>query len=143
MGKLFRYKNCIVCGWENPIGFDIDFVEGNGYVYGRVVPGDKFEGYNGIIHGGIISTLLDEVMVKALFSMDIVSVTMEITVKFRKSVSIEQELLIKGYPGEIKDKIAFARAEAILPDKTIAADAEGKFYILKGEQKKKMIDELL
>jgi uncharacterized protein (TIGR00369 family) len=139
MAKLYRYKKCIVCGNENPIGFNIEFKEKDGCVYGKVNPGQHFEGYSEVIHGGILSTLLDEVMVKALFSIDIIAVTMEITVKFRKPAATGQELTIRGYPGEVKSKTARARGEVLIEDGSIAADADGIFYILKGDRRERML----
>lgn len=139
MAKLYNYKHCIVCGRENPIGFNIKFEQGDGYVYGRVTPGRNYEGYNDTIHGGILTTLLDEVMVKALFMVDVISVTMEIKVRFRQPVHTGRPLIVKGYPGDIHSKAASARGEILLDDGTIAAEADGKFYILKQDKRQQML----
>ena len=142
MGELYRYRHCIVCGEDNPVGLNIEFFEGDGFVYGETTPGNNFEGYGDALHGGIISTLLDEVMVKALFAVDIISVTMEITIRFRKPVKIGQKLIIKGYPGKIKSKVAFASGQIELNDGAVAAEGKGKFYVLKGEEKRRMLADL-
>ncbi|MCP4632496.1 MAG: PaaI family thioesterase [candidate division Zixibacteria bacterium] len=139
MGKLYVYENCIVCGDRNPIGFNIEFKHGDGFVYGIVNPGINFEGYGDVIHGGISSTFLDEVMVKALFSIDVIAITMEINIRFRKPVKTGMEITIKGYPGEVKSRVALARGEILLPDKSVAVEADGKFYILKDKEKTKVL----
>ncbi|PJA29823.1 MAG: hypothetical protein CO189_01250 [candidate division Zixibacteria bacterium CG_4_9_14_3_um_filter_46_8] len=142
MGKIYRYNNCIICGRDNPMGFNMDFISENGAVRGKVTPDRKFEGYGGILHGGIVSALLDEAMAKALFAVDIVSVTIGINVRFRKPVKIGQEITVRGEAGSIKKKVAFASGEILLPDGTIAAESEGKFFILEGVAKEQMLGEL-
>jgi len=52
---------CFACSPSNPIGLKLSFEEDEEYVYARWMPGENFQGYNNVIHGGIIATLLDEV----------------------------------------------------------------------------------
>ncbi len=139
MGTMYYFRRCIACGPENPIGFNIRFYQGDGYVYGKTIIDDRFAGYENIAHGGVLSILLDEVMAKALFAADIVAVTMEIKVKFRKEVLVGQNLTLKGYVEDLRSKVAFTHGEILLPDGSIAAEADAKFFITSGEKKEQML----
>ncbi|MBD3234302.1 MAG: PaaI family thioesterase [candidate division Zixibacteria bacterium] len=139
MGTMYYFRHCIACGPENPIGFNIKFYKGDGFVYGKTIIDDRFEGYENIAHGGVLSILLDEVMAKALFAADIVAVTMEINVKFRREVLVGQQLTLKGFLTDVKRKVAFTHGKVLLPDGGVAAEANAKFFITSGEKKEQML----
>ena len=54
------YK-CFACSPSNPIGLKLEFEEDDEFVWANWQPGENFQGYNNVVHGGIIATLLDEV----------------------------------------------------------------------------------
>ena len=56
---------CFVCGEENPSGLHLKFSANKGKIQTEFIPRKIHQGYKNIVHGGIISTLLDEAMVKA------------------------------------------------------------------------------
>jgi acyl-coenzyme A thioesterase PaaI-like protein len=81
---------CFGCGGLNSYGLHLHFFrneDGNG-VWAPWTPKREHEGYSGIAHGGIISTVLDEVMGWALSSREIWAMTARINVAFRKPVEI-------------------------------------------------------
>lgn len=81
---------CFGCGQLNPHGLQLIFFlndDGNG-VWARWLPAREHEGFAGIAHGGIITTVLDEVMGWALYQKDIWAVTGRLSVSFRKPVEI-------------------------------------------------------
>jgi acyl-coenzyme A thioesterase PaaI-like protein len=62
MKKQSNSKNCFVCGVENIQGLQIDFYEVEaGKVTAAITVPQHFQGYPGIVHGGIIAAMLDEV----------------------------------------------------------------------------------
>ena len=54
--------NCFACGTANPIGLNLEFYAESDKIFSEITPGKYHVGWADIIHGGIISTLLDEVM---------------------------------------------------------------------------------
>ena len=68
MKVIQRYSHCFVCGDKNDIGLKLDFYEKDGKARAEFTPEKKFEGYKDILHGGILSSLLDEVMIKSILA---------------------------------------------------------------------------
>ncbi|MCD6099735.1 MAG: PaaI family thioesterase, partial [Candidatus Marinimicrobia bacterium] len=76
-------NKCFVCGSDNERGLKLSFKVGDGKANTEFISPPHLQGYDGILHGGIISTILDEVMVKATGEK---VVTVELTVKFLKPI---------------------------------------------------------
>jgi uncharacterized protein (TIGR00369 family) len=82
---------CFGCGRFNPNGLHLHFypVEGDpSAVWAPFTPQREHEGYMGMVHGGIISTILDEVMAWSLYRLDVWAVTGKLSINFRKPVEI-------------------------------------------------------
>ena len=82
--------HCFGCGRLNEHGLQLTFYrneDGNG-VWAPFTPTAAFEGYGGIIHGGIICTLLDEVMAWSLYRQQTWAVTGQLNTRFRKPVEV-------------------------------------------------------
>lgn len=118
---------CFGCGVENAHGLQLRFEanqDGDG-VLTRVTLAPRFEGYMGVAHGGIISTILDEVMAWSLYRRDIWAVTGQMQTRFRKPVEIGKPLIAIGHlrndrgrvietTGELRD----ARDDTLLGEAT-------------------------
>jgi acyl-coenzyme A thioesterase PaaI-like protein len=84
-----RDHYCFGCGHQNPHGLKlVFFAEPDGGVYADWTPTRENEGFNGIAHGGIITTVLDEVMGWAVYHQQIWAVTGKLSVSFRKPVVV-------------------------------------------------------
>lgn len=82
---------CFGCGRHNPSGLHLHFypVEGDdAAVWAPFTPQREHEGYMGMVHGGIISTILDEVMAWSLYRLDIWAVTGRLSISFKKPVEV-------------------------------------------------------
>ncbi len=123
---------CFVCGKRNESGLKLDFeLDKENKVMETVFsPRDWQQGYAGIVHGGIISTLLDEVMTKLAFELGMDAVTAEISVRFKRPVGLDKKLLIRGEVREETSKIIYAKAEARFEDGSLAAEATGKLMVI-------------
>ena len=99
LGLRARTQNrCVVCGQENPYGLHIHFVrERDGAITAEWRPTENWEGFEGIVHGGIISTVLDEAMSKAVAAMNYEALTGELRVRFRRHVAAGENLRIRGW----------------------------------------------
>ena len=60
MKQMKRYPGCFVCGDKNPIGLNVAFYSDDERVVADYTAGRQFEGYKDVLHGGILSALLDE-----------------------------------------------------------------------------------
>ena len=84
MKAIPNYPYCFVCGDKNKIGLKVAFFYEDGKAKAQYTPTRDFEGYKDICHGGILSSLLDEVMIYSLIAQGIITVTVQIEVKFKK-----------------------------------------------------------
>lgn len=80
--------NCFGCGRLNLHGLQLKFYLTEDGVYAPFTPGPAQEGYVGLVHGGIITTVLDEVMAWSLYRLEIWTVTAKIEVVFRRPVEV-------------------------------------------------------
>lgn len=90
--------NCFGCGRLNAHGLQLQLVpdpDGDG-VRTRFVPALRTEGYTGMVHGGIITTVLDEVMAWSLYRQGIWAVTGQLTTRYRKPIQIGEETTARG-----------------------------------------------
>src|SRR5437660_5759658 len=94
-GDLFA--ECFGCGPEHPIGLRVRCFKTDEGVLAPVFVARRFEGPRGAVHGGIVTTYLDEILAGAAFrATGRLCVTGEITVRFVKPVPLETPLLGRG-----------------------------------------------
>jgi uncharacterized protein (TIGR00369 family) len=127
MKEILRYPKCFVCGEQNPSGLKAKFFEQDGAAVTEVVADSSFEGYKGIYHGGIISALLDEVMIKAILAQGIYAVTAEMTIRFRRPVAVGETLKFRGKIVSRRSRLFSTEGEVIGGDGTLCASATGKY----------------
>jgi acyl-coenzyme A thioesterase PaaI-like protein len=129
MKEIARYPGCFVCGDQNDIGLQAKFFWDGEKAHCRVQAGKQFAGYRHIYHGGLLSTLLDEVMIKALLAQDIVSVTAEMTVKFKHPVKIGDTVSFEGHCVSSRGRVYLTEGRALNQDGEIVATATGKYIV--------------
>jgi uncharacterized protein (TIGR00369 family) len=142
MKLMKRYPGCFVCGDKNPIGLNVPFYVKDDQVVAEYTAGRQFEGYKDVLHGGILSSLLDEVMIRAVLALDIYCVTSEIKVKFRKMVKTGEKLSLVGRLVEDKGRILIAQGKITNQHNQVVAEGEGKFFRAQGEMEKQLRQEL-
>lgn len=119
-------NGCFVCGKLNPIGLKLDFAfEGDEYVT-YFTPMKEHQGWVGIVHGGIVATVLDEVMTRSIHAKGINAVTGEITVRFKQPARVGHKLRFAGRIVEENSRLIFCTARATDEDGTLIAEATGK-----------------
>ncbi len=127
MKELRDNQRCFVCGKKNPIGLSVNFTinPGSQSLQATFIPTDNHQGYEGIVHGGILSALLDEAMAKLAFSLVFPVMTAEINVKFKSPAIVGEELFITGKLTRENKRLILAEA-AITRGPIIIAEATGK-----------------
>jgi uncharacterized protein (TIGR00369 family) len=142
MKEIAKYTGCFVCGDNNEFGLKAKFYYKDGKAISECIARKHYEGYHNVYHGGITSTLLDEVMIKALLAQGIYVVTAEMTVKFHKMVEIGQKLLFEGKLERQKGRLYFTSGEAKTPEGKVVASATGKYLKVNEETREMLIESL-
>jgi uncharacterized protein (TIGR00369 family) len=124
-------NRCFACGRENKEGLQLEFTypPGNGKAETRFTPSDKYQGWQGFVHGGILVTLLDEVMAKAAAQAGFRVLTGEITAKFKQPACVAEPLRCEAQVENVRKKIVYASAAVFKEDGTIVAQATSKMFI--------------
>ena len=103
-------KMCFICGLENPVGLHLHIYETEpGVIETKYIAPDHFQGYPGVLHGGIVAAILDEVSGRAHMGSDPMQprfmFTGKLEIKYRKNVPIGKLLKIIGKAGKVKGKL--------------------------------------
>ena len=121
---------CFVCGKENPIGLQLTFIEKDESYITTFTARPEYQGYDGIMHGGLVSTILDEVMVRYLNAKGLNAVTAKLEVRFRKPTPIGQQLTATGRIAGKRGNMYELVSEITLPDGTITAQGKATVAVL-------------
>lgn len=127
-------KHCFICGLENPIGLHLHFYEVEpGVIESMYTAPEHFQGYPGVLHGGIVSAIIDEISGRAHMGSDPdrprFMFTAKLEVKFRKNVPLGKPLKLVGKAGKSKSKSAEAWA-GIYDAETNEMLAEGNVLLI-------------
>jgi len=117
---------CFVCGEENPAGLHLEFALNEGKVLTEFTPQKIHQGYKDIVHGGIISTVIDEAMVKAALMQGMPAVTAEITVRFRNPLMAGEKVVVEAKITKANRKIIETTAVVKKADGTPVAEGSAK-----------------
>ena len=124
MAVLRSVKNsrvCFGCGVENEAGLQLKFETlPNGRLETRFAPRDIHGGWEGVFHGGLMATLLDEAIVAYLYRKGVNAATAELTVRFREAVRLGEELVVQAWEEERRGRLIRMTAEARRGDVLVA-----------------------
>ena len=126
-------RMCMVCGVENDAGLHARFFElEDGELVGVFTPREQHQGYPGRLHGGIASTILDETIGRAINTSDTDAwgVTIELTVRYRKPVPLDGEIVAHGRITKDSGRIFEGSGEILLDDGSVAVEATGRYLRL-------------
>jgi len=125
---------CFVCGKENPEGLqvspEVDAERHEARI--RLSIPRRFQGWRGIAHGGILSTLFDEATIYACLGISPQLVTAEITVRYRKPVPVETPVEVRARLVD-RDRRGLRVEGEIVVDGQVCASGKALVMILKGE----------
>jgi acyl-coenzyme A thioesterase PaaI-like protein len=118
---------CFVCGPKNPIGLRLAFEYDTSARTSRAewTPTEDFQGWAGILHGGILAALLDEAMVNLAVMCGLRAVTAEMTFRLSRSARIGVPLLVAG-------RITGSRGRLVLAEGEVS-DREGRVAWAEGK----------
>jgi uncharacterized protein (TIGR00369 family) len=123
-------QNCFVCGKKNAAGLQLDFSQNpqSGESEARVSFPDQLQGWRGTVHGGLLTTVLDETLIKAADAGGLKCVTAEITVKFKRPAMTGVPYLAAGKVLETRGRIVLAESRIVDTGGQLFAAATGKLF---------------
>lgn len=146
MIKLPRYPSCFVCGRCNTAGADVTFIREDDGVSCRYDCPQRHAGYKDVIHGGMISALLDECIGWAVsLASGSLCVTAELTVRFHRPLPVGTRVVVHGRaePADRPQRRGCRGSGSIVDDAGRRyARASGIFFPLNGQDQQQVIDYL-
>jgi acyl-coenzyme A thioesterase PaaI-like protein len=127
---------CFACGSKNPLGMQLTFTRlGEGeteLMCTRITPSPQWQGFAGVMHGGLQATVMDDLMSNFLFRLQrVFVVTGELKVRYRKAVPLDRDLLFTARIGSHEGRIWTMLGECCIaddPGRQVLTTAEGRFF---------------
>jgi uncharacterized protein (TIGR00369 family) len=125
-------NSCFGCGGANARGMLLTFEQDDAAkrIRGNFRLGAEYQGGPGFIHGGIIATVLDEVMGKACRFREVRAVTAELTIEYLKPVLVDKDLVVEGYELEMKGRNLYLAGDIRDASGQVLARGNGRFVIV-------------
>jgi acyl-coenzyme A thioesterase PaaI-like protein len=103
-------NHCFVCSKINPLGLQMRFRQRDGIVSSRFIPGTWHEGWQAVVHGGILAAILDEAMAYTLFFNGQQGVTAKLEVRYRAAVRPADILDVEAWVSRDTRRLVFTEA---------------------------------
>jgi uncharacterized protein (TIGR00369 family) len=145
MKALPHTHSCFVCGESNPAGLKLRFETDGRVVTTRFTPRPEHVGFQQVIHGGILATLLDEIMVWACaVRTKRFAYCVEMSVRFSHPARPGEELSARGeLAANRRNRIFEAKSELRNSKGTVLATATGKYWPMQTAEQAKLATDLI
>lgn len=124
------YSHCFGCGKDNPIGLKLGFQWDGKMARAEFTPTEFYQGWPGLVHGGIIICLLDEAMGYATLFEGMHCVTAKMQVKLERPARVNEPLIITSSITRKTRKLAESRAAVSLKDGTLIAEGTATQFVV-------------
>ena len=125
-----NHRYCLMCGRDNPLSFGLNFLaDSDGKVSTTFTGNATLQGYSGIMHGGVLSALLDTAMAHCLLHQNIEAVTGELNVRYLEKVNCNDTLEISAWVDSSLPPLYHLRS-TIRIDKRVVCRAKARFMRL-------------
>lgn len=121
--------NCFVCGQKNPIGLHISFIFQNGVCRGEFTPDENHVGFDGVTHGGIIFSVLDDVMANWLFLQKAHGLTAKCAIRYRTPLPVGQMIVVECRLKMHRGRLVQLASRALGDGDTLIAEADASFMV--------------
>jgi uncharacterized protein (TIGR00369 family) len=130
--NVFDNQYCFVCGQDNPVGIKTSIEVDRDAQSAQCIlaVSAEYQGWKGMVHGGIISALLDEVSAYAGMTVTDTVVTGELTTRFRKPVPVEQEITVSAQVVKQARRVVMVEAQIVMQGEVLAS-AEAKMMVVR------------
>ncbi len=125
--RAAAHPRCVVCNPSRESGFGLDYVwsEDGGIAATFACP-DRCEGYPGLLHGGVISSLLDGAMTNCLFAHGVGALTAKLNVRFRHPVALATPLVVRAHLARSQPPLHVVESQ-LEQNGRVKAKAQGTF----------------
>ncbi|MEM7763741.1 MAG: PaaI family thioesterase [Pseudomonadota bacterium] len=106
-------NRCFVCGPENPVGLQLKFRLEDDQCRAEFTPGENHVGYHNVVHGGLLFSVLDDVMANWLYLKEIQAFTGKANVRYRREGRVGDTLALSGWCIEEKGRLYRMQSQAI------------------------------
>ncbi|RJQ38971.1 MAG: PaaI family thioesterase [Dehalococcoidia bacterium] len=124
---------CFGCGKDNPIGLKLEFRWNGEVARAEFTPDERHQGWSNIVHGGIITCLLDEALNYPPYFVGLPCLTAKMEVRLRRPVMVGEPLVLIASIVRKNRRLVETRASLELGDGTIAAEATGTMFVIRGK----------
>src|SRR5437016_3699081 len=126
-GRMREGSGCFACGQDNPIGLRLRFTTEGDAVRAEFTPGPQYQGYDGVLHGGIVAAALDDAMAQLFHLRGQETLTAKLEIRFRQEAPVGRPLVVSARVVGQRMRLFTAEAVLALPDGTRLAEAKGTF----------------
>jgi HAD superfamily hydrolase (TIGR01509 family) len=132
----YTARLCFACSPENPIGLKLKPIHDGEKVTAEFTAGKFHQGWNGVVHGGILYTLLDEVNAYAMLCHGIeFGVTAKSEIRFKQVAPINEPLQASAWVIKLTKRLVETKGVLTLKDNTVIADGDFLFYVWRQSKK--------
>jgi uncharacterized protein (TIGR00369 family) len=129
--KLSDDRYCFACGAQNPIGLHMEVSYLEDKAVSKLSLKREFQGWHDIVHGGVVATILDEIMAHAVMHYVGKGVTTSLQITYRIPLPVGEEVHALGYVVERKSRAVVARGEIRRAgNEKVVATGESRFILL-------------
>jgi beta-phosphoglucomutase family hydrolase len=127
---------CFACSQDNPIGLKLKPVQDGEKVTAEFTAGKFHQGWDNVIHGGILYTLLDEVTAYAMLCHGIdLGVTAKSEIRFKQVAPINEPIRASAWVTKSTKRLVQTKGVLTLKDNTVLVDGDFLFYIWRKSKK--------
>jgi len=135
-----RAHYCFGCGQQNPFGLHLHFAIADGEVRAPFTPKAEHQGFPGLMHGGLVATMLDEAMGWVILGNGVWAVTGKINIRYREGVPLFQPVTVIGRIDNDRRRWLLVKAEVRSADDVVLAEADAIFMRVSGERQRQLED---
>ena len=118
---------CFVCGRKNPVGLYMAFYDnGEDEVHSEYTVPERYQSYPGMVHGGVLAAMLDEVVARVSMIGDPhhFMMSVKLQVLYRQPVPVETPIRVVGRIIRLRGRLGKAEGRIILPDESVACESQ-------------------
>ncbi len=123
---------CYACGKKNENGLHLEFLffEQERIIETTFLPSSFHQGWEGVVHGGIIATVMDEAMAKLIHFLGYHALTASLDIRFKDAAKTLESLKVRAEVTRFTKRLIFAKAVANREDGKLIAEAHAKLMMI-------------
>jgi len=134
---LLTPHNCFACGQLNVHGLQLELHSADGRCWAELPLPERFEGWEGIAHGGILATILDEVMAWAIIDQDVWGVTARMTIEFKRPAPVGTRIRGEGWMVRARRRLVEAAGRLVDAETGEELATSEALYVAAPEERKR------